>query len=162
MPHSTDPEKAARQLANLRPGQGRWKPGASPQLRHGLRTRRPPVEEVEPELAAVLADLQHKVPQPLTDADWSVLPWAQESVWTLGVLKHGIVRCQRFLAQRGETDERGRFRPENEQLGKAVDRYRRALDAEAMTLRSRLRAGLDVTRAFDLARHWANEDQGSA
>ena len=151
MPLSDDPDKRARQLANLRPGAGAWQPGAAPNLKHGLRTRNPPVEEVEPHLAAVLADLEPLVPDPLKDEAGDVLPWARESVWTLGVLKLGVVRCLRFLAQHGEQDERGRLRPENEQLGQATLRYRRALAEEAMTLRSRLQAGLDLarTRAID-------------
>jgi hypothetical protein len=40
-PLSPDPEKRDRQLANLRPGAGAWREGATPHLRHGLRSRRP-------------------------------------------------------------------------------------------------------------------------
>jgi hypothetical protein len=125
---------------------------------NGLRTRQPAIEEVEPVLAAVVDDLRSKLPEPLIDDQGVVLLWAQESVWTLGVLKLTVVRCARFLEQYGEVDERGRWRPENDLLGKAVERYRRALNEEAMTLRSRLRAGLDVARGFDLAKHWADQD----
>lgn len=129
-----------------------WKAGqTSPNLRHGLRTREPTVEDVEPVLGAVIADLAAKVPEPLVDEEGRVLPWAQESLWTLGILKLGLTRCLRYLASHGETDERGRWRPENDSLAKATERYRRALGEEAMTLKSRLDAGLTLARTTDLS-----------
>lgn len=151
MPLSRDPVKRERQLANLQPGAGRWQPGAKPALRHGLRTRQPRPEEVEPVLGQVLEDLKPLVPEPLKDHAGEILPWARESVWALGVLKLGIVRCLRYLAQHGETDERGRWRKENDELRKATVSYRQALSEEAMTLRSRIRAGVDVARGVDIA-----------
>lgn len=136
---------------NLEPGAGAWKPGATPNLKHGLRTRQPAAEAIDPVLDQVIADLQPAVPEPLRDGAGGIAAWAKESVWTLGILKLGIVRCLRFLAQNGETDGRGRWRPENEALGKATERYRRALRDEAMTLRSRLEAGLDIARTADIS-----------
>lgn len=147
-----------RSLANLRPGAGAWRPGASPHLKHGLDTRRPSAEALDPALDAVIAELQPGLPAPLLDEAGEVAAWARETVWSLAVLKLIVLRASRYIAQHGEVDDRGRLRPELEGLRKATESYRRALDGEAMTLRSRLRAELDNTRRASVAQAMSEPD----
>ena len=163
MPLSSDPEKRQRQLDNLpnlrgEPTPASWKPGQpSPNLRHGLRSRRPPPSVIDPILDGVLADLETKVP--IRDHGGEVPAWLREMAWSAAISKLQVVRCSQYLAQYGESDERGRWRPENEGLRKANESYQRALDRLAMTVTSHAKAGLDLARAsqFDLARHWAED-----
>jgi hypothetical protein len=155
-PLSDDPEKRARQLANLRPGAGAWKPGSAPQLRHGLRTRKPPPEVIDPVLDRVLDDLEARVP--IKGSDGEVPPWLRELAWSAAIKKLQIVRCARFLAQNGETDERGNYRRENELLTKATDAYERSLERLAMTVDRYLKAGLDLARGIDLASAMSEPD----
>ena len=139
---------------------GAWQPGAAPALRHGLRTRRPSADALDPALDAVLADLADVLPAPLLDpGTGEVAAWARETVWSLAVLKLIVVRCSRYLAQHGHEDERGRLRPEVDALGKAAQRYRSALSDEAMTLRSRIRAGLDHAQTVSLAELMAQDHE---
>lgn len=164
MPLSTDPAKRERQLANLRPkpenlqpGAGAWQPGRSPdQLRHGLRSRRPPADVIDPILDQVLDDLEAKVP---IRVDGQIPPWLREMAWSAAIAKLQVVRCARFLAQHGETNSRGRWRPENEGLRKANETYQRALERLAMTVGSHLRAGLDMQRGRDLALEFAAQTE---
>jgi hypothetical protein len=162
MPLSRDPAKRRKQLRNLpnlrgEPTAASWKPGQpSPYLKHGLRSRKTqPPEVIDPILDGVLADLETKVP--IRDEQGEVPAWLREMAWSAAISKLQAIRCTRYLAQHGETDERGRYRPENEGLRKANESHQRALDRLAMTVGSYAAAGLDLARAqqFDLARHWA-------
>lgn len=138
---------------------GAWQPGAAPALKHGLRTREPSADALDPVLDAVVAELAPGLPAPLIDpATGDVAAWARETVWSLAVLKLIVVRCSRYLAQHGHEDERGRLRPEVEALGRATQRYRSALADEAMTLRSRIRANLDHTRTASVASAMSEPD----
>ena len=61
-------------------------------------------------------------------------------------------RADRWVTDR---EARGILRGEDLDLASKVgERYHRALEREALTLRSRLEAR---TQSFDLARHWAEE-----
>jgi hypothetical protein len=136
-------------LANLKPGAGRWREGASPALKHGLRSRIPSAEVLDPVLDEVERDLAAKVPD--RDASGDVPLWNREMLWSLAVAKLQVIRCARFLAQHGEVDERGRFRPENDGLRKANESYQRSLERMAMTVPSRARTGADIARGLDPA-----------
>lgn len=140
-------------LANLKrgnvdtlvPGAGpKFEPGASPQLRHGLRTRNPSVDVMDPVLDVVLEELEARVP--IRDEHGDVVVWLRELAWSAAIKKLQVVRCARFIAQHGDVDEKGRRRPENDALTKAAESYERSLDRLAMTVTSRARVGLDVAR----------------
>ena len=158
-PLSSDPAKQAKQLANLRkgsaPGEGEGNANA---LRHGLRTVRPSAAALGPAVAAVVAELEPALPTPLRDPDTgAVAPWARETVHALAVMKVGLLRAERWIA-----NEEDHGRPVDlavlEQQSKLVARYRQALAEEAMTLRSRIEAGIDAMRAVDLATAMSEPD----
>ncbi len=151
-PLSDDSERRRRQLSNLRPhpqnlepGAGAWAPGASPHLKHGLRSRTSSADVLDPVLDVVLEDLEAKVP--VRDEHGDVPAWLREACWAAAVKKLRVVRCARFLAQHRDVDERGRWRPENAELVKATDAYERSLAGLAMTVTSHMRAGADRARA---------------
>src|SRR3954470_20117862 len=101
MPLSRDPKKRARQLQNLPNLRGElpagaWRPGASPQLRHGLRSRNPPavvldpiVREIEEALAADL---------PLKDTDGGTPAADRFAVELAAVALLQVRRCAHYLA----------------------------------------------------------------
>lgn len=156
MPLSRDPEKRRRQLGNLRPGAGAWPPGATPNLRHGLRTREPSrlllgaaASEVVDALAAGA---------PVRDADGG-LPVHDETAVEAAALQLIIVRrVLGFLSTHGWEDARGNLRPEVEGLERANERLAKHLERLGCSPTSRARLGLDLSRQFDLAKHWADED----
>jgi hypothetical protein len=143
-------------LANLRPnpdklvpGAGAWRPGVAPHLEHGLRSRDPSPEVIDPVLDLVLDDLETKVP--IRDEHGQVPPWLREMAWSAAIAKLQVIRCSRYLAQHGDTDAQGRLRPEVEALSKTNDRYQRSLERLAMTVPSHMRSGLDAARTVDSA-----------
>lgn len=157
MPLSSDPDKRARQLANLKPGAGQWKAGAAPHVRSGWRTRRPPpllFDPVVAELADVLA-----ADAPLRDADGE-LPAADRAAVESAAIDLLIVRrVHGFLQTKGWEDERGeRLRPEVEHLGKANARLLGKLAQLGMTPTARSRLGLDIARTVDLATAMSEPD----
>ncbi len=158
MPLSDDPAKRARQLANLRPNPdnlvpnaGAAQPGDARRLVHGARTKKPqrsPAWSPAVELAA--ADLAARVGDELRDEHGELLPWARPSVEAVAVLRVALARVERWTADR---EERGEYVPEDdERLAKVASSYHKALEKEALTLRSRLEAR---GSAMDLARAWA-------
>ena len=75
-----------------------------------------------------------------------------------------IRRCDGYLRTHGETDVRGRFGPEVEQLDRTISRFIATLDKLGATPTSYGKLGFDVARAsqFDLAKHWAEESDAEA
>lgn len=161
MPLSRDPEKKQRQLDNLpnlrgEASPGSWKPGqVSPTLKHGLRSRRPSAEVIDPILDDVLDDLAQRVP--IRDEQGEVPGWLREMAWSAAISKLQVIRCSRWLAQHGETDERGRLRPEVEMLDRVNARYQTALARLAMDVPSHLKAGLDLAQGRSLIEQMADE-----
>jgi hypothetical protein len=168
MPLSSDPVKRARQLANLRPapanlepGAGAWKPGVAPQLRHGARTARPQRSpEWSPAVTAVIGDLEQRVGVELRDADGEIHVWAVPSVECVALQRVAAWRVDRWV----QTQEaKGKLRPADLDLQSTIaERYHRALDREALTLRSRLGArgqAVDVAAAMALL---AEADEGGS
>lgn len=149
MPLSDDPEKRARQLANLpnmrgEPPANAWAPGASPALRHGLRSRAPSkivldpiVREIEDALAADL---------PLKNGDGSVPAADRFAVELAAIALLRVRRVSAYLQLHGDTDEKGALRPELEGLGKAVEHAARMLDRLGCSPRARAALGVDVAR----------------
>jgi hypothetical protein len=78
--------------------------------------------------------------------------------WSAAISKLQVIRCSHYLAQHGDTDERGCFRPENEGLRKANESYQRAPERLAMTVDRYLKAGLDLARGIDLASAMSEPD----
>jgi len=153
-PLSDDPDLRAKQLANLPNLRGEataasYQPGASPNLRHGLRSRHPSQDVMDPALDAVIVDLEAKTE--IRDASGEIPGWVSELCWTAGVKKLRVIRCSRFLAQHGDTDQHGKWRPENAELVKVADAYERSLERLAMTVASRAATGLNLARTVDLA-----------
>lgn len=153
MPLSRDPEKRAKQLANLRPGAGRWKPGAAPALEHGLRTRHPSpivldpvVREIETALAADL---------PLKDADGKVPGADRFAVELAAIALLRVRRCAAYLDLHGDVDDRGNLRPAFLKQGRAVEHAARMLDRIGCSPRARVALGLDLQRGLDLAQAMA-------
>ncbi len=151
-----------RSLANLQPGAGAWQPGASPNLRHGLTSRQPsrltldPIaREIEDALAADL---------PLKDADGGVPAPDRFVVELAAIAMLRVRRCAAYLELHGDVDDRGRLRPEFEAFGKAIEAAARMLDRLGCSPRARAALGVDLGRmqTFDLAQHWAAQDDGEA
>lgn len=144
MPLSDDPEKRARQLANLKPGAGAWRPGASPNLKHGLYTRRPERVLLGSVFSEIVDALEDQVP--LRGPDGQMLG---NFVMACEVAAIQMVRVRRalgYLATNGEVDERGRPRPEAEALEKSLERLFGYLDKLGATPTSYARLGFDVAR----------------
>lgn len=159
MPLSKDPDKRARQLANLRPGAGAWQPGSAPQLRHGLRTRKPPPLILQEFTDRIVEALEDAVP--MRGPDGEIMPEFKAAVQAVALMALQIERCRAYLAVHDHEDERGRWRPENDALDRKLAAYLKALDKLGATPTSYARLGFDVARGFDLAKHWADEDEQS-
>lgn len=146
MPLSNDPEKRARQLANLRPGAGAWKRGQpSPNLRHGLRSRDPGPLILGGAASEILDALSAGVP--LRDEHGDVPIHDRAAVEAAALHLIIVRRCLGYLSGHGFEDARGRLRPEVNDLGKATERLERSLDRLGMTPAGRAKLGLDVARA---------------
>jgi hypothetical protein len=151
-------------LANLRPNSdnlvpraGAWRPGDAPHLEHGARTRSPERSpEWSPAVQAAISDLEARVGAELRDEAGGVHSWAVPSIEAVALQRVAAWRVDRYVADREAT---GRLKPEHVDMqSKITDRYHRALEREALTLRSRLEAG---GQAFDLARYWAEHPLGT-
>jgi len=138
-PLSDDPVKRTRQLANLRPGAGAGRLGEAPALRHGERTTSPQRSpEWSPAVTAAIADLEHRVGDELRDAAGALLPWALPSVEAVALQRVAAWRVDRYVPDR---EARGALKPADVDLAsKVAERFHRALEREALTLRSRLEA----------------------
>lgn len=147
-----------RSLANLRPnpdnlepGAGASKPGEARALKHGARTTTPQRSPAySPAVMQAAADLAARVGDELRDEHGELLPWAVPSIEAVATLRVALARVERWTADR---EERGEYTPEDdERLAKVASSYHKALEKEALTLRSRLEAR---GSAMDLARAWA-------
>lgn len=149
MPLSDDPDKRARQLANLpnmrgEPPANAWAPGASPALKHGLRSRAPSkivldpiVREIEEALAADL---------PLKNADGSVPAADRFAVELAAIALLRVRRVAAYLELHGDTDAQDNLRREFEAEGKAIEHAARMLDRLGCSPRARAALGVDVAR----------------
>lgn len=141
---SKDPERRAAQLANLPNLRGEatsttWAPGDSPHLEHGARSERPQRSpEWSPAVEQAVADLEARVGNELRDDDGELLPWARPSVEAVALQRVAAWRVDRYAADK---EARGTLKPADVDLAsKVAERYHRALEREALTLRSRLEA----------------------
>ena len=156
VPLSDDPEKRERQLANLVPGAGQWPPGATTNLKNGLRTRNPPrlvLSEVCDEIVAALSE-----GLPVRGADGGVPAADHYAVELAAVQLLAVRRCNNYLALHGEVDERGHLRPEFEGWQRAVMRASALLDKLGMSPTSRARLGVDIAKTVDLSMAMSEKD----
>lgn len=147
-----------RSLANLRPGAGAWKRGASPNLEHGLRSRRPGPAVLDPLAREIEEALAEDLP--LKDASGQVPAPDRFAVELAAIALLRVRRCSAYLELHGNADERGNLRPAFLELGKAVEHAARMLDRLGCSPRARAALGVDLGKMqqFDLARHWAERD----
>ena len=138
-PLSDDPAKRTRQLANLRPGAGAGRIGEAPALRHGARTVAPQRGPMwSPALEQAIADLEGRVGDELRDSAGALQPWARPSVEAVALQRVAAWRVERTVA---EAEDRGTVKVADlDLLSRVAERYHRALEREALTLRSRLEA----------------------
>jgi hypothetical protein len=147
---SSDPRARAASHANLVPGAGAWRPGDAPRLKLGQRTRRPQrAPEWPPAVKAAADDLAQRVGSELRDADGELHAWAMPSVEAVAIARVAAWRAERAVADR---EARGCLKLEEVEVASRVaERYHRALEREALTLRSRLDArgqALDLAQAM--------------
>jgi hypothetical protein len=143
-PLSDDPAKRERQLANLRPvtenlvpGAGAWKPGDAPHLVHGARGRQSwSSADWSPAVELAITELERCVGVELKGEDGELEPWARPSIEAVAQQRVNMRRGERLAEDRAA---RGRLSMEDvERQSKVVDAYHRALEREALTLRSRI------------------------
>lgn len=154
-PLSKDPDKRANQLRNLPNLRGEatsasWLPGSSPALVHGGRTRRPAPVVTDPivrEIERALAD-----DLPLRAQDGGVPAPDRVMVELAAVALLRVRRVSAFLELHGDTDTRGRMRPELDTLGAAVESAARMLDRLGCSPKARAALGVDVARSAALLR----------
>lgn len=148
---SRDPEKRAAQLANLpnlrgEPTSTTWRPGDSPALTNGLRSRAPAPTVVDPIVREIEAALLAAAP--LRDASGEVPAVDRFAVELAALALLRVRRVHAYLATNGEIDAEGRLRTEIiEGARKAEETAGRMLDKLGMSPRSRVALGLDLTRA---------------
>jgi len=147
-----------RSLANLRPGAGAWTPGATTNLEHGLRSRRPGPAVLDP-LAREIEDALAE-DLPLKAPDGSVPAPDRFAVELAAIALLRVRRCSAYLELHGDADERGNLRSAFLELGRAVEHAARMLDRLGCSPRARAALGVDLGKIeqFDLAQHWAGED----
>lgn len=152
-PLSDDPERRARQLANLRPGAGAWQPGKATNIKSGWRTRRPERVLLGEAFGEIVGALEDQVP--LRGDDGEMLPAFTTAVEAAALQLIIVRRILGFLQTHGWEDERKRMRPEVDRLQGANERLSRAMDRLGATPTSYARLGFDVARGQSLAEQMA-------
>jgi hypothetical protein len=157
---STDEAKRAAQLANLPnlrglPTSTSIAPGEARALKHGARSRQSKASpEWSPAVRDAIADLEARVGAELRGEDGTLADWAVPSVEAVALQRVAALRVDRYLAA---AEAKGGLKPDDvDTASKVAERYHRALEREALTLRGRLDAAGAVAR-FDLARLMAEE-----
>lgn len=158
MPLSSDPERRAAQLANLR--QTPAPVGNVRALKHGGTARKATLTAAGSWAAAIRDELEREAP--LRDVDGG-LPVHDRQV--IELLASALARLQSvsaWLEGRPPVDEKGRPWPAEDTARRLRGEVARLLDALGMTPASRARLGLDLARSFDLATTWAEGVDGHA
>ncbi len=156
MPLSNDPEKRARQLANLRRGgatAGKFVVGNTAAVTHGGRVTEATIDPIllNDRERRIVAAMQESAPHLAT-------PAFGPAVRAVAVLSMQVDYLRAHLAKYGHRDERGGWRPENQLLDAKLATYMRALAELGLTPASAARLGLDQARTLDLAQRWSDED----
>ncbi len=158
MPLSNDPQKRARQLANLRPGEYKPPLGHTLAVKHGgfARVGAARLAEKVRELYEALGE-----DLPLRAPDGGVPPADEARLSLCARAMARLEDVERYHDNFGWRDAKtGNPRPSVE-----VERTLRVevanhLDALGCSPASRVKLGVDLQRSFDLAKHWADEAQG--
>jgi hypothetical protein len=156
LPLSDDPGLRARQLANLKRGDNPAPAGNGYAIVHGENTARPHAgPEWSPAVRDAMVDLESRVGGELRDAAGDVHAWARPSVEAVAIQRVACWRFDRYVADR---EARGLLtRDDLDGQSRVAERYHRALEREALTLRSRIEAA-GLAREFDLARELSRLD----
>jgi len=146
-PPSSDPEKRQRQLANLpnlrgEPTRGSWRPGASPNLEHGLRSRRPGPAVLDPLAREIEEALVEDLPVKGRGGGVPAPDRFMVELAAIALLR--VRRCAAYLELYDDVDERGNLRPAFIEFGKAVEHAARMLDRLGMSPRARAALGADL------------------
>jgi len=97
------------------------------------------------EIEAALGDAVPRGP------DGAPLPQFAAALQAVALMALQIERCRNYLAGHGDTDSRGRWRPENDALDRKLASYLAALDRMGATPAAYARLGLNVAHVEDLA-----------
>ncbi len=122
-------------------------------LQHGACTSTPQRSpEWSPAVELCVLDLQERVDISLRDETGALHPWALPSVEVVAIQRVASVRMDRWVANR---EAKGKLDPADlDTQSKIGERYHRALEREALTLRSRIDA-LGLAQQIDVAKAWA-------
>lgn len=155
-PLSDDPDKRARQLANLRPGAGAGVVGNVRALVHGGAARgQATLIRAGSWASRIYAELEAEAP---LRADDGGLPVHDRQVVEL--LSSALARLEAvegWLSTRPPVDEKGKPWPAEDVARRLRSESAKYLDALGMTPTSRARLGLDLVRSFDLAQEMARD-----
>jgi hypothetical protein len=134
------------------------RPGETLRLVHGARTTSPQRSPLwGPAVSDAIDDLAARVGDELRQEDGEVAPWAVPSIEAVAVLRVSVLRGERICAG---LEERGKLTlDDTERHSKTTERYHRALEREALTLRSRVET---AARAIDPLTDWHRRQQDGA
>lgn len=154
MPLSRDPDKRARQLANLRPAPAP-PPGNVRALRHGGRARVATLIRAGSWAERIYAELEAEAP--LRDDVGGLPHHDRQAVELLAGCLARLEAVEAWLETRPALTEKGEPWPAEEVARRLRREAAGYLDTLGMTPTSRARLGLDLTHTLDLARRWAQE-----
>ena len=145
---SKDPDKRARQLANLKQGDAPKQWGQTYSLKYGGRAtdRTLPVAGKAALIYEELADAA-----PLRDQDGSIPKADRVVVELFALCLARLDACTTYLAMHGPLDLKGKVRPAAEYEVKLRREAASHADSLGMSPRSRARLGLDLTRTQSFA-----------
>jgi hypothetical protein len=154
-PLSSDPDKRAVQLANLRPTPP--PAGNVRALKHGAKARQATLIAAGSWSERIYAELEAEAP--LRAADGGLPAADRQAVELLASVLARLQAAKAWLDTRPAADEKGRPWPVADDERRLIREAGRLLDQLGMTPRSRAALGLDLIATVDLARAWANEEQ---
>ena len=159
MPLSSDPEKRARQLANLAARPPAPPAGNVRALVHGGRARQATLVRAGSWGERIYRELEAEAP---LRADDGTLPVHDRQVELLASALARLEAVEAWLATRPALDEKGKPWPAEDVAARLRREVARGLDAMGMTPTSRARLGLDLTRTADLASLMAADAEAEA
>lgn len=115
------------------------RPGQALALKRGAHSRNVKnAPEWSPAVREAITDLSTRVGHELRDEDGELAAWAVPSIEAVALQRVQAWRMDRYLA---DAETRGTLKPADVDLAsKVAERYQRALEREALTLRSRIDA----------------------
>lgn len=156
MPLSSDPERRARQLANLRPAPPAPPAGNVRALTHGGTARKATLIRAGSWAQRILAELEAEAP--LRDNAGGLPVHDRQVVELLASALARLEAVTAWLETRPAVNEKGEPWPAEDVAHRLRRETASYLDALGMTPTARARLGLDLARSFDLAAFWAEQD----